>query len=73
MPNRLTPQEYQAVQNYANGLIETFTNYKKHNPDRLSDIVIDYVIKIIDIHLQLKELNVERYLTNLKISLDKTG
>lgn len=62
MNNELSPEEYQAVKNFAGGLKEVFVSYKNNHPDALTDILLNFVIKTIDIHLQLKELEVERYL-----------
>ena len=69
--NELTPEQYQAIEKFSKGLKEVFTNYKAHHHDKFSDIVLDYVMKIIDIHLQLAELDVARYLDDMEKAMSK--
>lgn len=71
MSNELTPQEFNVIKDYAEGLKEVFQNYKENHRDNLTDCIFNYVTQVIDIHLALKELEVERYIFNLKKSLDK--
>ncbi len=63
----LSPAEFIAIKDFAEGLKEVFVNFKKNSPDRIGDVMLDYAIKIIDLHLQLKELEVGRYLNNLEL------
>ena len=62
MLNELSPEQYQAVEDFAKGLQECFTN-KKNAPasDKLISIVMKYVLEVIDIHLQLAHLKFDRY------------
>ena len=69
--NELTPEQYQAIEKFAKGLKEVFANYKTHHHDAFSDIVLDYVLKIIDIHLQLAELDEERYMNEMEKAVNK--
>ena len=67
----LSPEQYQAVKEFAQGLKECFIHYKNNHHDKFSDIVLEYAINIINIHLDLAELGVEKYLMDVKNSLDK--
>ena len=69
--NELSPAQYQAIKDFASGLTTCFLHYKNTHNEEFSNIVLNYAINIIDIHLQLAELEVEKCLMNLKNSLDK--
>ena len=69
--NELSPEQYQAVKEFSDGLTEVFTNYKNNHPDKFADLVINYVIAIIDIHLKLAELDEERYINNFEKAQNK--
>ena len=67
----LSPQEYEAMKEFANGLKECFIHYKKLHPDTFSDIVLNYVMNIINIHLDLANLEVGMYLNNMAKEYEK--
>jgi len=69
--NELSPAEYQAIEDFAKGLTECFISYKNNHHDEFSDIVLNYVIGIIDIHLQLAELELKRYLNKFEKAQNK--
>jgi hypothetical protein len=64
--NELTPEQFEAIKNFAEGLKTCFENRKKDFHYPLFEITIDYVLKVMDIHLELKELEVQRYALNLE-------
>ena len=63
----LDPHQYQAIEEFAQNLTECFISYKNNHPDTFSDIVLNYVINVIQIHLELADLKLRRY----GISLEK--
>ena len=71
MNEQLAPEQYQAIEKFSKGLKEVFANYKASHHDAFSDIVLDYVTKIIDIHLQLAELDVTRYLNEMEVAIGR--
>ena len=70
--NELSPDQYQAIKEFAKELTECFLNYKRTHDEEFSNIVLNYAINIIDIHLKLAELEVARYLNNLEKAVKKT-
>ena len=62
----LTPEEYSAITNFANGLKECFLNRMKNLNEPFADIILGYVLKIIDLHLQMKELELRKYAYELE-------
>ena len=69
--NEISPEEFNAIKHFSDGLKECFLHYKHNHPDSFSDIVLNYVIQIIDIHLQLAELEVGMYLNNMAKEFEK--
>ena len=66
MPNQtLTPEEFNVVQDFAEGLKEVFENYAKNYPDNITKIFMNYILDIISLHLQLAELKVERFINRM--------
>ena len=61
----LAPQEFDAVKKFANGLTETFTNKMLSSKEPFEKIVLDYVVKVIDIRLNLERIKVEMYLNEM--------
>ena len=59
--NELDSNQILAIEEFATGLKECFIQYKNNHHDAFSDIVLNYVISIINLHLQLAELKFERY------------
>ena len=60
MSDTISKEQYDAVKKFARELQGCFENYKINHPDSMSDIVLEYVDKIITIHLQLAELDFVR-------------
>jgi hypothetical protein len=60
MENTLSNETFCEIEKFAKELQECFKNYRKNHSDRFSDIVLDYVNKIINIHLDLTRLKFER-------------
>ena len=67
----ISPQEYQAIEEFADGLTTCFIHYKNTHNEEFSNIVLNYVIQIIDIHLQLADLEVGMYLNNMAKEFEK--
>ena len=67
----ISPQEYQAIEEFADGLKTCFLHYKRTHDEEFSNIVLNYALEIIDIHLQLAELKVKRYLNNFEKAMNK--
>ena len=67
--NELDNNQILAIEEFAKGLQECFTN-KKNAPadDKLMSIAMDYVLKVIDIHLQLAQLKFNRYAFNMEVA-----
>ena len=63
--NELAPEQYQAIEKFASELKTCFFSYKNTHPDAFSDIVLNYVMQVIDIHVSLAELKTDRYLCNM--------
>lgn len=57
----LSPDQLKAVEDFAEGLKDSFRSYRKNHPDNLSDIILDYVFQVIDIHLDLERLKFDRF------------
>ena len=73
MTNELAPSEFEAIKTFANGLKECFLHYKKTHNEEFSNIVLEYVVNIINIHLDLTELKVGCYLNNMAKEFEKKG
>jgi hypothetical protein len=56
---------YDEVERFAQGLKECFNNYRKNHADPYAEIVLDYVNKVIDLHLELRGLEFDRFINNL--------
>lgn len=64
MNNELSHSQIIAIEEFAKDLQENFANYRKNHPDNLSDIVLEYVNKVIDIHIELAKIKFERFALN---------
>ena len=64
--NTLTPEEYSAIKKFAEGLKGCFLKRKKTIHDSMAEITLDYVLQIIDLHLQMKELELKKYAYELE-------
>jgi len=53
----LTPEQFRAVQEFADGLKGCYVQAKT----KASNPELDYAISIIDVHLAIKKLDVERW------------
>jgi len=60
MENTLNNEAFCEIEKFARELQICFRNYRKNHPDNFSDIVLDYVNKIIDIHVDLARLKFEQ-------------
>ena len=60
MNNELSHDQITAIKDFARGLQESFASYRKNHSDKLSDIVLEYVNKIIEIHLDLARIKFDR-------------
>ena len=60
MNNELSHDQITAIEDFARGLSESFASYRKNHSDKLSDIVLEYVNKIIEIHLDLARIKFDR-------------
>ena len=60
----LTNDEFVALEKFAKGLKECFENKKRSFPEPIAQEILDYVIKVIDIHLDLKKLEFDNYVLN---------
>lgn len=69
--NELTSEEYLAIEKFAYNLKECFSSKKESFKDPLSSVMLDYAIKIIDLHLDLKRLELEQYALNQEKALLK--
>ena len=69
--NELSPKEYQAIKDFASELTTCFLSYKNTHNDTFSDIVLDYALQTIDIHLKLAELELQRYLNKFEEAQNK--
>jgi len=61
------------LQKFAEGLKEVFTNFAKNKHDGITTICMDYACKIIDLHLQLKEVEVDQELVDMEKSYNNKG
>jgi hypothetical protein len=67
---KMHPQEYQAIKQFKEGLEECLLNTRKtYENDNIVDKAtcngLNYAIKLLDLHLRLKELDVDRTLIKM--------
>ena len=67
----LTPEQFTAIKQFASDLTTCFLNYQNTHHDSFSDIVLNYAIQVIDIHLSLAELKTDRHLRNMEKAVSK--
>ena len=61
-----------AIEEFAKGLQECFVNKKNAPADnKLMSIAMDYVLKVIDIHLELARLKLARYAYKMEEAMNK--
>ncbi len=70
MDKELTPQEFTAIKEFADGLRGCFES-KKKTKEEFTEIFMNYAIQVIDIHLSLSEIKVDRFLHNLEMAVRK--
>jgi len=66
----ITPEQYAAIEKFAEGLKECFENSKRNGDNPFAKTTLIYVISIINLHLQLEELRLDLYGNNLQRSID---
>ena len=67
--NELDHSQIIAVEKFAKDLRECFVNYKNDNPDSLSDIMIEYTIQTLDLHLELAKIKFKRWSNNMGLAM----
>jgi len=55
----LTPEQFEAIKGFADGLKGCLVAAKKDSYD--ANLALSYVISLIDLHVQIKELDVNRW------------
>ena len=74
--NELTPEQFNSIKDFAEDLRVCFENHRRIN-DKLAiggeliDITMDYVLQTLNIHKDLAELKVNRYLCNMEKAVGK--
>lgn len=71
MNDQISPEQYQSIKEFASDLTTCFLAYQNTHHDAFSDIVLNYAIQVINIHVSLAELAVDRYLNNLEVACGK--
>lgn len=71
MNDQISPEQYQSIKEFASELTTCFLAYQNTHHDAFSDIVLNYAMQVIDIHLNLANLQVDTYLCNLEKAMNK--
>ena len=66
MNDQISPEQYQSIKEFASDLTTCFLAYQNNHHEAISNIILDYVIQVIAIHLSLAELAVDRYLMEME-------
>jgi len=69
--NEITNEELIAIESFAQGLKKCFESKNEIFKDPIASVILDYAIKVIDIHLDLKRLEFEQYTINQQKILEK--
>ena len=76
MNDQISPEQFTAIKEFVEGLRGCFENYQRANS--LLDIgsgfintTMDYVLQTLNIHKDLAELKVDRYLMNMEKAVGK--
>ena len=69
--NETTHTELIAVETFAQGLIKCFESKKETFHEPIADVILDYAVKVVNIHLDLKRLEFEQYALNQQKTYEK--
>ena len=76
MNDQISPEQFTAIKDFTEDLRVCFENHRRIN-DKLAigggliDITMDYVLQTLNIHKDLAELKVDRYLMNMEKAVSK--
>ena len=71
MQKEISPEQFTAIKEFASELTTCFLNYQNTHHDAFSDIVLNYAIQVINIHVSLAEIAADRYLMEMKKAINK--
>ena len=69
--NELDHDQLIAIEEFARGLRECFSNKLNTTKDEMVKITLSYAQQVLDIHLSLAQIKFDRYATNMAVHYGK--